>query len=93
MRKNWSSALYFTKEKLRVWTAGVKLKLDNLNFLLGCGSKEEAHKYSQEIFDELSTNPRYPYMKGSWYISESNFNTGKKFFPQTLKCDPENLDC
>ena len=61
--------------------------------MLECGNKEEAHKYSQEIFDEFSTNPRYLYTKGSWYINERNFNTRKKFFPQALKCDPDYLDC
>ena len=93
MRKNWNSALYFTNEKLRSWPAGIKLKLDKFKYLLESGNNEEANKYSQEIFDEFSTNPKYLYMKGLWYINEGNFNTGKKFFAQALKCDPDYLEC
>lgn len=92
-RNNWSSALYFTTEKLRSCPGSNKLKLDQLEFMMEAGQTENAAKISQEYFNDMNTIPRYLYLRGMILVNEGRLDQGKKFFLQALKNDPDYLKC
>lgn len=92
-RQNWSSALYFTTEKLRTCPGSTKLKLDQLEFMMEAGQTENAAKVSQEYFNDMNTNPRYLYLRGMILVNEGRLDQGRKFFAQALKNDPDFLKC
>jgi tetratricopeptide (TPR) repeat protein len=88
-RKTWSSALYFTNEKLRLCPGDKNLKLDKLEYMMDAGQTANATKMSQELFEELNTIPRYLYIRGMILVDEGRIEQGKKFLIQALKHDPD----
>ena len=92
-KENYNSALYFVNEKLRHCPGSEKLKLDKLEYMMKAGKNEDANTYSQQLFDDMSSNSRYLYLRGLVLVNEGNFALGKKFFTQALKSDPDYAPC
>lgn len=91
--QNWNLVLYFINQKLAYWPASESLILDRLECLIQTQNQTEASKYSKQLFNDLSSNPRFLYLRGLCLVNEGNLDTGKKFFVQALKNDPDYIPC